>query len=263
MPAPAIRPSSATPTKSVGTNARNPAAVAPLATRICPPACAAVAPRAGTSAASRCASRRRTQNWIAKSTAMPTNRIANATEIKFNGVTVTAANSVVSSRPSSSVSTIGTTSRQVRTASTSHSTTSTRLPNNPATAPWATVANSSSASATEPVSRTRAWPAITNSCRAASARSAAVAAAPGSNAPKSCRGCASTKRYGPPSSAAGPASRRCHDSGRGAPAAAAASASWKPRSGPANAARSCPCSTPRPSNESAANSPRADGSAAS
>ena len=43
MPTPAINPSSATPEKSVGTNARNPAAVARAATRIWSPACAAVA----------------------------------------------------------------------------------------------------------------------------------------------------------------------------------------------------------------------------
>ena len=46
IPAPAIRPSSATPAKSVGTNARNPAAVAAAATRICPPARYTVAPSA-------------------------------------------------------------------------------------------------------------------------------------------------------------------------------------------------------------------------
>ena len=60
------------------------------------------------------------------------------------------------------------------------------------TAPLATLANSSSASATLPVMRTRASPDLTNSSLLAAARIAAVAAPPGSSAPLSSRGWAST-----------------------------------------------------------------------
>ena len=184
IPPPAISPSSATPVKSVGTKARKPAAVAPAATRICPPDRRAVPARASSmSAACSCTSRNRTQNWMAKSTAIPTNRMANATEIRLSGLLVSVAKPVVSSSPNTRVSTMGTISRQDRTASASHTTTSTRLATSPKTAPWATVANSSSASATDPVTRTRACFVATNSSRAAAARSASVAAAPGCNAP--------------------------------------------------------------------------------
>ena len=72
------------------------------------------------------------------------------------------ANSSVSISPSTSVSRIGTISRQVCTARNSHSVISTTLPIRPSTAPWATEANSSSASATCPVMRTRASPPCTN-----------------------------------------------------------------------------------------------------
>ena len=157
MPTPAISPSSATPRKSVGTKARKPQAVAAAATSICGPTRAAVTASAvcRLSVCSRI-SRRRTQNWMAKSTAMPTNRMAKATETRFSVPTASAAKPVVSDSPSAKVSRIGTISRQERTASTSHSVTSSRLPMMPATAPCATEANSSSASATDPVMRTLA-----------------------------------------------------------------------------------------------------------
>ena len=119
---------------------------------------------------------------MAKSTAIPTNSTANATDTRFSVPTATAANPVVSSRPSTSVPSTGKISRQDRMARNSHSAISAKLPANPATAPCATIANSSSASATLPVIRTRACPPATNSSLAAIARSASVAAPPGCNA---------------------------------------------------------------------------------
>ncbi len=117
-----------------------------------------------------------------KSTAMPTNSTANAMEIRFSVPTASAANPVVSSSPRTSVSRIGTISRQERTARNSQIVMSTRLPTSPATAPCATVANSSSARGTLPVIRTCARPDATNSSFAAAARRASVAAPPGSSA---------------------------------------------------------------------------------
>ena len=208
-------------------------------------------------------SRNRTLNWIAKSTAIPTNRIANATEIRFSGLLVTVANPVVSNSPATSVTRIGTISRHVRTANASHTITSAVLPSSPATAPCATVANSSSVNATDPVIRTRACPVRTNSCRPIAARIASVAAAPGANAPKSSFGCASTNRNGPPSSDAGPDSSFCQLNGRGVPVIADRSAASNPSSAGPNAVRSaCPRSTPMPTSDNAANNPRALGSAA-
>ena len=100
---------------------------------------------------------------MAKSTAIPTNRMPKPTDTRFSVPTAAAANSSVSIRPSTRVSRIGTISRQVCTARNSHSVISTTLPIRPTTAPCATVANSSSASATWPVMRTRAAPDLTNS----------------------------------------------------------------------------------------------------
>ena len=112
---------------------------------------------------------------------MPTNSTANATEIRLSRPTAMAAKPVVSSSPRISVNTIGTISRQERTASVSHTSTSTTLPMVPAAMPSATVENSSSASATSPVNRTCACPARTNSNVAAAARMASLAAPPGSS----------------------------------------------------------------------------------
>ena len=95
---------------------------------------------------------------MAKSTAMPTNRMPNPTDTRLSVPTATEANSRVSISPSPSVARIGTISRQVCTARNSHSVISTTLPISPTTAPCTTVANSSSASATWPVMRTRASP---------------------------------------------------------------------------------------------------------
>ncbi len=100
MPAPAISPSSATPMKLVGTKARNPAEVAGAATRIWLPtrwAFCRIA-SAGSGYSNR-RSRYRTENWIAKSTAMPTNSTPNATETRFSVPTATVANSSVSDQP--------------------------------------------------------------------------------------------------------------------------------------------------------------------
>ena len=93
---------------------------------------------------------------------------------------------------------------------------STTLPISPTTAPCTTVANSSSASATWPVMRTRASPDFTNSSPAMTSRIASVASPPGCNAPKSSFGCTSTKVYLPARSFSSlPPSSACHDSGRG------------------------------------------------
>ena len=63
MPVPAISPSSATPLNAVGTNARNPAAVASAATSMAPPARRAVSRNASaTLPVSYLASRKRTAN---------------------------------------------------------------------------------------------------------------------------------------------------------------------------------------------------------
>ena len=184
IPTPAISPSCATPTNAVGVNAMNPAALASDATSTCPPARRArCSSAAGVSAEIIRASRNRTVIWMPKSTAMPTNRTANATLTRFSVPTASAANPVVSNKPSASVSRIGTISRQLRTARNNHSATSTVLPTRPSTAPSATVANSSSSSATDPVSRTWARPALTNSSPAAAARMAWVGAWPGTSAP--------------------------------------------------------------------------------
>ena len=184
MPMPAISPSCATPTNEVGRKARNPAAVATAATSTWMPTRRAVAARARRTSASRSrTSRKRTLNWMAKSTAMPVNSTAKATEIRFSVPTARAANPVVSSRPSSSVSSMGAISRQERTARNSHTAISRKLPTRPAMAPCNAVANSSSASGTAPVTRTCARPAATNSSLAAAARRSAVAAPPGCRAP--------------------------------------------------------------------------------
>ncbi len=105
------------------------------------------------------------------------------TETRFRVPTAAAANNRVSISPSPSVSRIGPISRHDRTARNSHSEINRMLPIMPATAPWATLANSSSESATLPVMRTRASPALTNSSLLAAARIAAVAAPPGSSTP--------------------------------------------------------------------------------
>ncbi len=109
--------------------------------------------------------------------------MAKATEIRFSVPTASAAKPVVSSRPSSSVSAIGTVSRHERTAANSQTQTSRKLPPRPIAAPWATEENSSSSSATEPVTRTRACPSRTKSRLAAARRSATVAKPPGCNEP--------------------------------------------------------------------------------
>ena len=162
MPPPAITPSCATPTKLVGVKARKPLAVARAATSTCAPDSRPVSPSASIIRGwMRRRSRKRTVNCMAKSTAMPTNRMAKATEIRFSVPTAAAANPVVSTRPSSSVMAIGTTRRQEPTAANSQTTTRTKLPPNPTAAPCATEENSSSSSATEPVMRTRADPSFT------------------------------------------------------------------------------------------------------
>ena len=86
MPVPAISPSCATPANEVGVKAKNPAEVDSDATRICAPLRRPAAPSA--EAVSACvvlASRKRTVNWMAKSTASPTNSTAKATETRFRG----------------------------------------------------------------------------------------------------------------------------------------------------------------------------------
>ena len=87
--------------------------------------------------------------------------MAKATEIRFSVPTVSAANPVVSSRPSIRVSAIGNASRQERTAANSQTQTSRKLPPSPIAAPCATEENSSSSSATPPVSRMCACPLAT------------------------------------------------------------------------------------------------------
>ena len=117
MPQPAISPSCATPTKLVGVKAMNPAMLASDATRICAPARRPVCSSATGSAWKYTrAWRKRTTNWMEKSTAMPVNSTAKATETRLSVPTASAANPVVVSSPSSKVSTIGTTSRQLFTA---------------------------------------------------------------------------------------------------------------------------------------------------
>ena len=183
MPKPAIRPRLATPTKAVGVKARKPNAVAIAAIRICPPTRRAVASSAASMLdAPSESSRKRTVNWIAKSTAMPTNRIAKATEIRFSVPTAIEAKAVVSASPSTSVVATGRISRQETRARNSQSTTRQNEPIRPATAPLATEANSSSARATLPVIRTRATPDCTNGRVRAAARIASVAAPPGETA---------------------------------------------------------------------------------
>ena len=119
---------------------------------------------------------------------MPTNRMPKPTDTRLRVPTAAAANNRVSISPSPSVSRIGTISRHVRTARNSHSEISRTLPIMPATAPFATLANSSSERATFPVMRTRAAPDLTNSSVFAAARIAAVAAPPGSSTPLSSLG---------------------------------------------------------------------------
>ncbi len=92
MPTPAISPSCATPAKAVGVKARNPAAVASAATRIWPPGAPARPARRQRVGAGQPTSRKRTVNWMAKSTAMPTNSTAKATETRFSVPTASAAN---------------------------------------------------------------------------------------------------------------------------------------------------------------------------
>ncbi len=113
---------------------------------------------------------------MVKSTAMPVNSTANATDTRFSVPTASAAKPVVASRPSTSVSRIGTAIRQVCTARNNSTPTSAMLSSNSLTAPFATVPNSSSSSATCPVRRTCARPACTSASLAATARSASDAA---------------------------------------------------------------------------------------
>ena len=98
---------------------------------------------------------------MAKSTAMPMNRMPNPTETRFRVPMAAAAKVTVSSRPRPRVSRIGTISRQVRTAKNSQREINATLPTSPDTIPSATVANSSFARATAPVIRTLASPACT------------------------------------------------------------------------------------------------------
>ena len=159
---------------------------------------------------------------MAKSTAMPTNSTPNPTDTRFRVPTATDAKNRVIIRPRPSVIKIGTISRQDRTARNSQREISRTLPIRPQTAPWATVANSSSARATWPVMRTRATPDCTKSSCAITARIACVAAPPGSSDPKSCFGCTSTNLYLPARSDSPPPSSFCQDSGRGWPASTSA-----------------------------------------
>jgi histone deacetylase complex regulatory component SIN3 len=87
--------------------------------------------------------------------------MAKAIEIRFSVPTVIAANPVVSSSPTTRVRAMASISRQRRTAANSHTSTSRKLAPRPTAAPWATVANSSSSNAIDPVTRTRASPAFT------------------------------------------------------------------------------------------------------
>ncbi len=162
MPPPAITPSCATPLNAVGVKARKPLAVASDATMICAPESRPVSRSASSMTGWICLlSRKRTVNWMPKSTAMPTNRMAKAIEMRLSVPTVIAANPVVSSSPVTSVSAMASISRQRRTAANSHTSTRTKLAPSPTAAPCATVENSSSSSATDPVTRTRANPSLT------------------------------------------------------------------------------------------------------
>ncbi len=185
MPAPAMTPSSATPTKGVGAKAKKPQAVAVAASAICPPAWRPVSGIARARSVRPCrTSRRRTQNWMAKSTARPMNRIAKATEIRLMTPMNTAAKLIVSARPSSRVARIGTISRQERSARNSHSAISSTLMMPPTTSPWVSEANCSSdkRDLTGIIDRGAAGlarPAGFSAIRT----SAAVATPPGSNVP--------------------------------------------------------------------------------
>ena len=129
----------------------------------------------------------------------------------------------VSSRPRNSVIRIGMISRQVCTARNSHSVISTTLPIRPSTAPSATEANSSSASATWPVIRTCASPDLTNSRSAMTARIAAGGGAAGLQGAEIL-----LRLHQHEPVRAGQVGRRrrpagvCHDSGCGCPASASA-----------------------------------------
>jgi hypothetical protein len=94
-------------------------------------------------------------NWIAKSTAMPTNITAKATEIGFRVRTVAAAKAPVAASPVPRVARITHTMRFDRTAMNNRRTTAMIDNGVEISTPLATVMKLSSVNATDPVSRTR------------------------------------------------------------------------------------------------------------
>ncbi len=184
MPTPAMIPSSETPMYWVGRKARKPRVIATAARASEPPMPVAAATSAAlrSSRVSRSA-RKRTLNWMPKSTPRPTNSGMKATEIRLNRPTVMRPAAVVSRRPIRVVSRIAPTNRADFTASPSM--TSTARPIEPVTSQARSVseANSSSERGTEPVRRTRTpWAASRPRLRAA-ARMASSASAPGIRPP--------------------------------------------------------------------------------
>ncbi len=186
------------------------------------------------------------------------------TETRLSVPTAKVANNRVSISPIPSVSRIGTINRQLRTARNSQSEIRTMLAARPATMPCATVANSSSASATEPVTRTRASPEATSGNPAISSRRRAAAAPPGCKAPKSSLGWTRTKRLDPARSPSWPPRSLVQDKACGLPASESAIVLWKAVKAGRNGSRSAwPLVTPWPNSDRAENRPRALGSAAS
>ncbi len=193
---------------------------------------------------------------------MPTNSTANATETRFSVPTASAANAVVSSRPSTSVTSTGTISRQLRTARNSSTTTSTKLTRSPPPRPGGRrellvrQRRPSRSAAHGP----RRWPRTP-----ARPRPPAPPAWPRRPAaPRRSPASAGPARSGTARQAGQrPASSDCHDSGWAA-RPARSQRLWNCRSAGSNGARlAWPRSTPCPISASAPNRPRAEGSAAS
>ncbi len=189
MPTPAMRPSSDTPRKAVGRNAKNPAIseiAASVSDHPTPRAAARIAE--GRSGCSNRSARYRTANWMPKSIPRPTNRAAKATEIGLSSPTMTRPSAAVTIRPEKVVIITATTRAPERNASHRNSRIAPMVTRLLSRASSANVANSSSETATGPVRRRRSPFSEVILRSSAMRRTSFVASAPGCRALKSSTG---------------------------------------------------------------------------
>ena len=196
-----------------------------------------------------------------KSTAMPTKRAANATEIRLSRPTVSAAKPAVVARPAARVASSRRTSCTERNPTSSRSRTPPSAIAVVSPAPLRREANSSSESGTGPVSWTRTPRSGVRPSSRAACRIASLALAPGSSAPKSSTGRIRMMRWSSCAPGGVPVSSVLHAGGCGCGLASVArlfpTARKAGTSGPMSA---CPPAAPSRASPSAPARPRRLGS---